>query len=402
MSLTLDPARLTRIQTWADTYTQDRKFAGLSVLIHQRGAEMLYCQSGVRDLETGEDFGRDTVVRLYSMTKPVTSLILMMLVEEGLLHLDAPLSRFLPDFSDMRALRPGVTDITQTAACPTPTLHQLLTHRAGLSYPFNPGLLPAAMAELDLLFKPTAGKLAAQCEALAQLPLAFAPGTRWEYSVGIDVIGRVIEVITGEPLDQVFRRRVIEPLGMTNTGFSVPDGAIDRFAALYTLLAGDAMDLTAGAADSATLRLFDDAQNSPFRATTCLSGGGGLVGTIDDYMAFSECLRLRGQGLISPSTADFMMSNHLPGDIASLGPASFAEQPMDGMGFGIGGAVVIDPARSRVPSSVGDVSWGGMASTFFWIDRVHDLSVVLLTQLSPSSSYPARAELKALVHGALM
>ncbi|WP_299657949.1 serine hydrolase [uncultured Tateyamaria sp.] len=402
MSLTLDPARLVRIQSWADRYTDDQKFPGMSVLIRQHGQEVFFANSGTRDLSTGAKFDRDTVARIYSMTKPITSLILMMLIEEGAIHLDAPLSRFLPAFSDMQALRPGATDIADTEACATPTLHQLLTHQSGLSYPFNPGVLPEAMADLDLLFKPTSGTLAEQCSALANLPLAFAPGHRWEYSVGIDVIGRVIEVITGQSLDNVFQTRVLDPLGMAHTGFAVPAKAVGRFASLYTPLAGDAMDLTASADESTSLRLFDDAQNSPFRETTCFSGGGGLIGTIDDYMALAECLRLRGQGLISPSTADFMMANHLPGDIASLGPASFAEQPMDGMGFGIGGAVVIDPARSRVPSSIGDFSWGGMASTFFWIDLVHDVSVVLFTQLSPSSSYPARAELKALVHGALM
>ncbi|WP_147104974.1 serine hydrolase [Tateyamaria sp. syn59] len=402
MSLTLDPARLSRIQTWAEAYVRAKKFAGLSVLIHQHGKEVLFAQSGVRDLDSAAPFERDTLARIYSMTKPITSLILMMLVEEGRLHLDAPLSTFLPDFAEMHALRPNAKDISDTDPSPSPTLHQVLTHRSGFSYPFNPGVLPKAMQDLDLLFKPTAGTLAEQCAQLATLPLAFAPGARWEYSVGIDVIGRVIEVVTGETLDQVFRTRVLGPLGMVDTGFAVPDGALDRFASLYTPLAGNAMDLNAQAKGGNALRLFDDAEGSPFRRTTCFSGGGGLVGSIDDYMTFTECLRLRGQGLISPSTADFMMSNHLPGDIASLGPASFAEQPMEGMGFGIGGAVVIDPARSRVPSSIGDFSWGGMASTFFWVDRAHDISTVLFTQLSPSSSYPARAELKALVHGALM
>lgn len=400
--MTLDPHRLARIQSWADRYTSEQRFAGLSVLIRQRGHEVFYAQSGVRNLETDAAFDRNTVSRIYSMTKPITSLILMMLVEEGLLHLDAPLSRFLPAFSEMQALRPDANNLSQTEPCVTPTLHQLLTHRSGLSYPFNPGVLPEAMAKQDLLFKPTADTLAEQCDALARLPLAFAPGQRWEYSVGIDVIGRVIEVATGQSLDDVFREKVLDPLGMGDTGFSIRDSALDRFASLYTPLAGDAMDLNAAAHGDATLRLFDNAAESPFRHTTCFSGGGGLVGSIDDYMAFAECLRNRGQGLISPSTANFMMSNHLPGDIASLGPASFAEQPMEGMGFGIGGAIVINPARSRVPSSVGDFSWGGMASTFFWIDRIHDISVVFFTQLSPSSSYPARAELKALVHAALM
>ena len=401
MALTLDPTRLKRIATWAQTQVDNRRFAGLSVLIRQHGSEVFYAQAGQRDNEADLPWERDTVARIYSMTKPVTSLILMMLVEEGRLHLDAPLSRFLPDFDDPRALRPDATRIDHATPCAVPTLHQLLTHRAGMSYPFNPGILPQAMEEADLLFKPHAPSLAAQCEALAQLPLAFEPGARWEYSVGIDVIGRVIEVVEGAPLNEVFRNRVLFPLGMEDTGFALTEAMLPRCATLYTPLEGDAMALGT-APQEGVLRAVDHADASPFRTTTCYSGGGGLVGSIDDYMAFAEALRLRGQGLISPSSADFMMANHLPGDIASMGPASFAEQPMEGMGFGIGGAVVIDPARSRVPSSLGDFSWGGMASTFFWIDRVHDISTVLFTQLSPSSATPARAELKALVHGALM
>jgi CubicO group peptidase (beta-lactamase class C family) len=194
---------------------------------------------------------------------------------------------------------------------------------------------------------------------------------------------------------------------MSETAFSVPSGAGDRFASLYTPLEGDAMTLNAARTGGETLRLTDEAGRSPFEAATMHSGGGGLVGTIDDYMRFAEMLRRGGAGpdgtrLLSPRTVDFMMRNHLPGDIAAMGPQSFAEQPMDGTGFGLGGAVVLDPGRARSPGSVGDFSWGGMASTFFWVDRVLDLSVVFFTQLAPSSSYPARSQLKALVHGALV
>ena len=147
--------------------------------------------------------------------------------------------------------------------------------------------------------------------------------------------------------------------------------------------------------------MIDDAKGSAFDDVTCYSGGGGLVGTIDDYAKFLEMIRTGGAGLIGPKTLDFMMRNHLGGDIASMGPRSFAEQPMEGMGFGLGGAVLLDPGRARAAGSVGDFSWGGMASTFFWRDSVHDLSVIFFTQLIPSSAYPARPQLKALIHGAL-
>lgn len=401
----MDQGRLERVKAWQQRYVDERKYAGSSVLIQQNGEEALFHAAGLRNVQEGLPFARDTVVRIYSMTKPVTSLAIMMLLERGLFHLDAPVSDFLPEFNEMVALVPGATAIDQTEASRAPTLHELLTHTSGLSYPFNPGVLPAAMNERGLMFKPNQGSLAAMVAELATYPLAFQPGTRWEYSVSIDVLGRVVEVVSGKSLGDFFQDEIFAPLGMRETGFRVADGTGDRFASLYTPLAGDAMALNSARSGGDTLRLTDSHGGSPFETADMMSGGGGLVGTIDDYMKFAEMLRLRGACddgfIISPQTADFMMRNHLPGDIASMGPQSFAEQPMEGMGFGLGGAVVLDPGRARCPGSVGDFSWGGMASTFFWVDPLLDLSVIFFTQLSPSSSYPSRAELKALVHGAV-
>ncbi|MEO1733003.1 MAG: serine hydrolase domain-containing protein, partial [Pseudomonadota bacterium] len=276
---------------------------------------------------------------------------------------------------------------------------------SGLTYSFNPGLLAEAYADKALEFEPDQGTLGAMCTQVAELPLAFAPGQKWEYSISIDVLGRVAEVVTGKSLEQVFQENILDPLNMAATGFRVPQRAGDGFASLYTPLAGRAMGLNDSARGTDPLRLVDDHRNSPFLRSTLFSGGGGLVGTIDDYMRFAEMLRSGGAApngrLLGPQTLSFMMRNHLAGDIASMGPSSFAEQPMDGMGFGLGGAVVLDPARARTPGSIGDFSWGGMASTFFWVDPMLDLSVVFFTQLSPSSSYPSRAQLKALVQACL-
>ncbi|WP_170439234.1 serine hydrolase domain-containing protein [Ruegeria arenilitoris] len=401
-----DRTRLNRIQTWMQRYVDERKYPGCAFLLKQHGREVFFHDCGLRSLESDLPYDRETLVRIYSMTKPVTTTALMILVEQGLMHLEAPVSEFLPEFAEMKALRKDAQSIEQTEDSTPPTLHQLLTHTSGLSYPFNPGVLPAAMDAQDLMFKPDQGPLADQVRAVAALPLAFQPGSRWEYSVGIDVIGRVVEVVSGRSLDQFFADEIFGPLGMAETGFSVPKGAGDRFASLYTPLEGDAMALNAARSGGETLRLVDQAGNSPFEAATLFSGGGGLVSTIDDFARFAEMLRAKGkvgdQRLLGPSTVDFMMRNHLPGDIASMGPQSFAEQPMDGMGFGLGGAVVLDPGRARTPGSVGDFSWGGMASTFFWVDQKNDLSAVFFSQLSPSSSYPSRSELKALVHAALI
>lgn len=396
-----DEGRLARIRGWMQSHVDARHFAGCATLIAREGQEVFYHDCGLRDLACGLPWQRDTVARIYSMTKPITSVALMQLVERGLCHLDAPLSDYIPAFAEMRCLRHGATDASQTEPCATPTLHQLLTHTAGLSYPFNTGVLPQAMAEADIMFRANQGTLGQMCDRLAELPLAFAPGSRWEYSVGIDVIGRVIEVITGRDLQQVLIDEILDPLGMTETRFSVPPAARDRFAALYTPLAGNSFTLDGAEKGGDSLRLADDSAGSPFLDAPMYSGGGGLVGTIDDYLKFTEMMRTGGQGILGPRSLAFMMQNHLPGEIAAMGPASFAEQPMQGMGFGLGGAVVLSPGRAGVPGSVGDYSWGGIASTFFWIDPVEALSVIFFTQLSPSSSYPVRAQLKALVQGAL-
>ena len=405
-SLRFDPARLGRLSTWMERYVTERKFAGSSVLINRAGEEVFFNAAGHRDAEAGLPFERDTVARIYSMTKPITSVAIMMLVERGLFHLDAPLSDFVPEFAQCSALVDGATNLDQTEPSRPPTIHQLMTHTSGFTYPFNPGVLPAAMEELGLIFKPNQGPLEEVVKTLATLPLAFQPGKRWEYSVSTDVLGRVVEVVAGKSLAAFFADEIFEPLGMTDTGFSVAPENRGRFASLYTPLAGDAMALNAAREGGDTLRLVDHADTSPFNTTHTYSGGGGLVATIDDYMAFCEMIRrggeLGGARILSPQTVAFMRQNHLPGEIASMGPQSFAEQPMEGMGFGLAGAVVLDPARARASGSVGDFTWGGMASTFFWVDPVLDLSAVFFTQLSPSSSYPARPQLKALVHGALV
>ncbi len=394
------PERLNRIDTWMQRYIDDGKFAGSSVLVARHGEIVHLATCGQRSIERGQSFDIDTIVRIYSMTKPITSVVAMMLVEKGEFNLDAPVDRFLPEFRNCSALIDGATDIDQYEPAPSPTIHQLLTHTSGMTYDFNEGVLANAYAAQAMNFSSRTGavqgNLADKTVALAAMPLAFQPGSRWEYSVGIDVIGRVIEVVTGKSLAQVFQEEVFDPLGMVDTGFAVPTQLINRFASCYSYTPAN------------TLQLTDDAETSEFLAgqITTWSGGGGLVSTLADYFRFTEMLRcggaLDGVRLLSPRTLDFMRRNHLKGDIASMGPKSFAEMPMEGMGFGLGGSVVLDPARQRTPGSVGDFSWGGMASTLFWCDPVEQITTIFFTQLIPSNIYPNRAELKALVHAALI
>ena len=401
-----DHEMLDRIFPWMQRYVHESRFWDNSILIERYAQDTFHYAVGLREIAAAKPFTRNTVVRLYSMTEPITSFAFMMLVEKGLCHLNMPVSELLPEFKDMHALIPGATSLDQTISCVTPTLHQLLTHTSGLSYGFNPRLIPELMRKRSLDFKPAQETKANISLRLSEIPLAFELGKKWEYSVSIDVLGRVIEVISGQALGNFFQSEILNPLRMMKTGFRFQKRDRGNIASLYTPLDGDPMELNAAEKGHDPLKLVDEESGSPFWQSTVYSGGGGPVGTLGDYMKFVEVLRNGGispQGrLLSSKTLGFMVQNHLKGDISSFGPQSFAEQPMDGIGFGLGGAVVLDPALARTPGSIGDFSWGGMASTFFLVDRVSDMSVVFLTQLSPSSSYSARSELKALVHGAMI
>lgn len=396
--------RLGRLNTWLHSLVDTGRYPGVSLFINQEGVPVFSGAYGKRDIEHNLAFTQDTVARIYSMTKPIVSAVLMQYVERGEVHLAAPLSDFLPEFSTMFALTPTSKTIDDVEHSRTPSLHELLLHTSGLSYGFNPGLVGEAM-EARKVFRPDGRPLANHVSDLATLPLAFIPGTKWEYSVGIDVIGRVIEVISGKPLDQILRERIFDPLNMDETGFTVPKVCKDRFAACYVLQSNDGMQLSRAGGQSLPYELFDANEGSFFHRPSIYFGGGGLVSSAKDFLKFVEMLRLDGIAqngqILSPKTVQFMKKNHLGRDIASYGATSFAEQPMHGMGFGIGGSVVIDPGATSVPSSLGDYGWGGMASTFFWIDPIHSISVVFFTQLIPSSAYPTRAELKALVQSAL-
>ncbi len=395
-ALGFDAARLARIDTWMDRNIETGRFAGSSVLIARRGEIAHLSATGQRSIALDELYEIDTITRIYSMTKMITSIAFMQLVERGLCHLDAPVSRFLPEFAECMALAEGANGADQVVPAPPPTLHQLLTHTSGLTYSFNPTLAGGIYATQGVDFGPATGGLEAACKKAAKAPLAFQPGSRWEYSIGIDIIGRAIEVITGKSLATVLSEEIFQPLGMVDTGFGVPESKIARYADCYALT------------EKNPLMPVDLAPDSEFFAdrVETYSGGGGLVSTLHDYFRFGEMIRLGGSldghRVVSPRTLAFMRRNHLPGSIASMGPASFAEMPMDGMGFGIGGAMVLDPAIARTPGSVGDFGWGGMASTFFWTDPIEQLSCIFFTQLIPSSAYPNRAELKALVHAAMI
>ena len=399
----LDPDRLRRIDRHFARYVDDGRLPGWLVTVSRRGRLAHASWYGSRDLEAGLPVEPDSLWRIYSMTKPVTSVAAMMLWEEGRFELTDPVSRFIPSFAGVRVYTGGsdVRQVTVPAAEPVRIWH-LLTHTAGLTYGFH------RTHPVDALYRaagfewawPAGTTLAAACDAYAGFPLLFQPGTEWNYSVATDVLGRVVEVVSGLSLDDFFRTRILGPLGMTSTTFHVGDGDAGRLAALYT----PGRDGTAARLDS----LGAAARTQP----SLFSGGGGLVSTAADYHRFLQLLlsspdspagELGGARLLSPRTVAYMARNHLPGglDLETFGRPLYAESPFRGVGFGLGFAVVIDPVPGKVICSEGELSWGGAASTAFWIDQAEELTVSFFTQLLPSRAHPIRPQLRQLVYQAL-
>jgi CubicO group peptidase (beta-lactamase class C family) len=395
-----DPTRLDRITSHLQGYVDRGLIPGFSVAI-SRGAHVPFVTTGgQRDLETGAPMQTETVVRLYSMTKAIVSVAAMVLYEEGRLDITDPVSRYIPAFGDTRVYLRGPATNPATAPQQAPmTVQHLLSHTAGLTYGF------VYASGMDHLYRqagfewgtPKGLDLAGCCERWAAIPLLFQPGEEWAYSVATDVLGRVVEVVSGMPLDQYLETAVLGPLGMGETRFGCREDQLDRLAALYVPGPGDRKAVRMDA-------MGDAAKSTP----VCLSGGGGLVGTLGDYLRFTRMLQgggvLDGVRILSPRTIRFMASNHLPGgrDLSEVGRPLFSETNYEGTGFGLGFSVVTDPVKTRSLCSLGEFAWGGAASTAFWVDPVEELSVVFLTQLLPSSTWPLRAELRRLIYSALL
>jgi CubicO group peptidase (beta-lactamase class C family) len=398
--LGFDPARLRRIDSHFAGYVDDGRLAGWQVVVTRRGEVAHSSTYGLRDVEAGAPVEPDTLWRIYSMTKPLTSVAAMMLWEEGRFELTDEISRWLPEFADLRVYDKGsaLKPYTVPAVEPIRVWH-LLTHTAGLTYGFLQtsvvdGLYRAAGYDL---YPPVGVDLAGACQAWARLPLLFQPGTAWGYSVATDVLGRLVEVVSGQSLAAFFAGRILGPLRMTDTRWWVDEVDAKRLAALYVPhpVTGQAMR-------------FDDLGARALEEPELLSGGGGLISTAADYHRFTQMLarggELDGVRLLGPRTVRFMTRNHLPGghDLGQLSTGGFAETTFDGIGFGLGFAVVENPIPSRVPSSVGEYYWGGAASTAFWVDPVEEITALLFTQLLPSSTHQLRPQLRQLVYSALV
>jgi len=396
----IDSVRIQRLGKHLSSYVDDGRLPGVNLLV-SRGGKIAYRHMyGSRDLERDLPVESDTIYRFYSMTKPITSIAAMQLYERGLLQLKDPISNWIPAFANSRVFVGGDASNPETREAEREiTVHDLLTHTSGLTYHFH---MAHAVDEMyrnaGFNWTTSPGDLEAQCQVLGSLPLLFDPGTEWNYSYSTDVLGRIVEVVSGLTLDSYMEQNIFEPLGMVDTAFSVPSGSEQRFASCY---------FPKGADKSAAL--LDDAQKSPFLSEPeALSGGGGLVSTMADYHKFTQTLRsggaLNGQRIVGRKTLEFMTANHLPGgvDLTEYGRPLFSETAYDGVGFGLGFSVVIDSYKAKVLSQEGEYGWGGAASTAFWVDPIEDITLIFLTQLLPSSTHPIRPEIKALVYQALL
>lgn len=407
--LGFDPARLHRIDQFInDRYLENGRFPGFTLLVSRGGSVAHLSFQGDAKTEDKTPMAEDTLVRIYSMSKPITSVALLSLYEEGRFKLDQPVSTFIPSWSDLRVFADGsAADYTTKFPEREMTVHDLLTHTSGLTYGWM-GRHPVDAMYRRNGIDSRADKLESYVELLGQQPLLFSPGTEWSYSVATDVIGRLVEVISGQRFDRFLSERIFQPLGMHDTGFWVEDERASRLAANYAVPSLSPFPLPEGASGDSMVCIDDGGPGTPYRSNPeFLSGGGGLVSTIGDYHRFTQMLirggELDGARVLGRKTIEYATTNHLPGgqDLASMGQPVFSETKYDGVGFGLGFSVVVDPAAAQVISSAGEYAWGGAASTLFWIDPAEELTVIGLTQLMPSSAYPIRQELKALVYSAL-
>lgn len=395
----LDAKKLQVIDSHFNKYVDEGRLASYAVAVARHGKVAHFNMYGHKDSETGTPITADTMYRIYSMTKPITSIALMMLVERGKLQLTDPVSNFIPAFADTRVWNTGtiLKPLTNALTEPVRVWH-LMTHTAGLTY----GFMYADVVD-DMYRRagfesgmPNKNSLEETCNKYAELPLLFQPGTSWNYSVATDVVGRIVEVVSKMPLDEFFEKNIFAPLGMNDTGFFVTSDNQDRLASLYRY--DEAKD------SKAKLGSFG---SSALEKPACLSGGGGLISTADDYFKFIRMLEGRGKSgdvrLLSSNTFATMVMNHLPknADVSEFGRPLGEEIFYDGLGFGLGFSVVVDQAKTKVACPNGTFGWGGMASTAFWVDPVNEISAMFFTQLIPSSTYPIRQYLRSLVYAAI-
>ena len=379
--------RLDRLNRGMQRYIDDGLFAGIVTLVARKGQVVHLKGYGYQDLAAKKVIELDTIFRIYSMTKPVTAVALLMLFERGLFQMGDPVSKFIPEFKDTKVLGADgkLLDLEHEI-----TIHHLMLHTSGMIYQDEEDtLLNKLYGEADISNPKIT--LKEMTRRVAGLPLKFQPGEEFSYGISMDVIGHLVEVISDRSLEDYFDREIFRPLGMDDTGFAVPIEKAERFATLY------------GHTESDPLGLIDDDIGGEYFDVKLFLGGAGLISTASDYFRFTQCLlnngELDGVRLLGRKTVEWMRSNHLQPELL---PINSGEDPMPGFGFGLGFSVVVDPTQADLMGSVGAYGWGGWASTYFWIDPLEELIAILMTQYIPSLTYPIRPEFRALVYQALI
>lgn len=405
--------RLKNVNRVVQRYIDDGKYSGAISMIARRDRVVHFETYGSMDDEAGKPMTHDAIVRAYSMTKPIASVALMQLYEEGLFQLDDPVSAYVPEFAGLKVFNGGdENDFRVREPIREMSIRDTLMHTSGLIGRADPNPVGRMYAAAGLRGSESDGTLHDMIRKVGELPLACDPGSEWNYGISTDVVGYLVEVFSGQPLDRYLEERILQPLAMPDTGFHVPESEFERFAACYERIDADSAN---GASPNGTAdgrgkqyRLQDAPAGSHYTTPrTYFSGAGGLVTTASDYMRFSRMLAnggvLEGERVIGTRTLDFMAMNHLPtgGDLASMGQPQFGETTMEGVGFGLGFAVLMDPTRAQLLGTPGEYYWGGAASTAFFVSPAEDLAVVFLTQLRPSSSYPIRRELRIATYQAI-
>ncbi|MEE9264006.1 MAG: serine hydrolase domain-containing protein [Vicinamibacteria bacterium] len=391
----MSTTRLERIRPVMQAYVDQGKLPGMITAVARRGKVVHFDRLGMMDVEAGKKMRPDTIFRIYSMTKPITGVAMMILYEEGKYLLTDPVSNYLPEFENMKVYVGGSWENPRTEPARPMTIKHLLTHTSGLTYGDEEHVVPKLYKEAELWKSAALGEF---IEKLVKLPLAAQPGTGWHYGVSMDVLGRLVEVLSGKSFDQFLAKRIFQPLGMVDTAFYVLDEKLERFAANYQ------------ATPEGGLKLIDRPQESEYRNSTFVPyGGQGLVSTAADYLRFAQMLanggELDGVRILGRKTVDFMMLDHLGPELGPepLGEAAgwYGMSPR-GLGFGLTASVIRDVAQSSLVGSLGTFSWGGTAETHFWVDREEELIGLTFTQVMPSARYPIRAQMKILTYQAII
>jgi CubicO group peptidase (beta-lactamase class C family) len=402
----LSTARLERITEHLErNYIEPKKIVGCQVAVARHGHLAYFRSFGQMDRERGEPMADDAIFRIYSMSKPITSVALMQLYERGYFQLNDPVSRFFPAWKDHKVWVSGRGADMQTEAPNRPvSMRDMLCHTGGLTYgaqleaigvPGSGHPVDAVYAEVGVN-RQKGETLMGFMDKLAKVPLRYQPGERWMYSLSTDVCGALVEKISGQRFDKYLAEHLFEPLGMKDTSFVVAPAKADRFCANYQR------------APDKSLKLVDDPASSTYlKEPSFFSGGGGLTGTTEDYLRFCEMLRgggeFEGARILGPRTIDVMRRNHLKDgkDLTQMAVGGFSETANEGVGFGLGFASTLDTVKAG-SIAAGDYYWGGAASTIFWVDPADDLVVVFMTQLMPSATFNFRGQLKNIIYASIV